>query len=125
MNREIIITNKAPAAIGAYSQAVKAGELVFVSGQLPLTSEGELLTGSVEEQTRQVLKNMEAILLEAGSSLSQVVKVNIYAADLEDFAEINRIYSRYFEDDPPARAFVEVSRLPKDAKLEISCTAIS
>lgn len=124
MNKEIISTAEAPAAIGAYSQAVKAGELIFVSGQIPLTPEGELITGSVAEQTRQALKNLEAILLEAGSSLSQVVKVNIYAADLEDFAEINRIYSSFFEDDPPARAFVEVSRLPKDVKIEISCTAI-
>ena len=125
MKKEIISTSEAPAAIGAYSQAVKAGELIFVSGQIPLTPAGELLTGSVEEQTEQVLKNLEAILLEAGSSLSQVVKVNIYAADLEDFAEINRIYSGFFQTDPPARAFVEVSRLPKDVRVEISCTSVS
>ncbi len=125
MKKEIISTSGAPAAIGAYSQAVKAGELIFVSGQIPLTPEGELISGSVGEQTEQALKNMEAILLEADSSLSQVVKVNIYAANLEDFAEINRIYAGFFETEPPARAFVEVSRLPKDVKVEISCTAIS
>ena len=125
MKKEIINTSGAPAAIGAYSQAVKTGELIFVSGQIPLTPEGELISGSVDEQTEQVLKNMEAILLEAGSSLSQVVKVNIYAANLVDFTEINRIYAGFFENEPPARAFVEVSCLPKDVKVEISCTAIS
>ncbi len=125
MKKEIINTSGAPAAIGAYSQAVKAGELIFVSGQIPLTPEGELISGSVGEQTEQALKNMEAILLESGSSLSHVVKVNIYAANMEDFNEINKIYAGFFEDEPPARAFVEVSRLPKDVKIEISCTAIS
>ncbi len=124
MKREIISTDDAPAAIGAYSQAVKAGEMLFVSGQIPFTPAGELVGSGVKEQTRQALDNLTAILEEAGSSLGQVVKVNIYTSDIDYFAEINEVYAGYFSEEPPARAFVEVSRLPKDVKVEISCTAI-
>ncbi|MFW5789871.1 MAG: RidA family protein [Bacillota bacterium] len=125
MKREVISTNGAPAAIGAYSQAVKAGDLVYISGQIPLTPDGNLLTGDVSEQTRQSLENLKAILEESGSSLEDTVKVNIYASDMDDFGEINDVYSEYFKTEPPARAFVEVARLPKDVDVEISAVAIS
>ncbi|MFW5994040.1 MAG: RidA family protein [Halanaerobiaceae bacterium] len=125
MKREVISTDGAPAAIGAYSQAVKAGDLVYISGQIPLTPDGNLLTGDVSEQTRQSLENLKAILEESGSSLEDTVKVNIYASDMDDFGEINDVYSEYFKTEPPARAFVEVARLPKDVDVEISAVAIS
>ncbi|MGM0414096.1 MAG: RidA family protein [Bacillota bacterium] len=125
MKREVISTDKAPAAIGAYSQAVKAGNLVYISGQIPLTPEGDLLTGDVSEQARQSLENLKAILEESGSSLKDTVKVNIYASDMDDFGAINDVYSEYFTSEPPARAFVEVSGLPKDVDVEISAVAIS
>lgn len=125
MKREVISTDGAPAAIGAYSQAVKAGDLVYISGQIPLTPAGELVTGDVSEQTRQSLDNLKAILEESGSSLEDTVKVNIYASDMDDFGEINAVYSEYFTTEPPARAFVEVAGLPKDVDVEISAVAIS
>ncbi len=125
MKREVISTDKAPAAIGAYSQAVKAGDFVYISGQIPLNPEGELITGDVSEQTRQSLENLKAILEESGSSLKDTVKVNIYASDMDDFGAINDVYSEYFTTEPPARAFVEVAGLPKDVDVEISAVAIS
>ena len=125
MKREVITTDGAPAAIGAYSQAVKAGDLVYISGQIPMTPAGELLTGDVSEQTRQSLENLKAILEESGSSLEDTVKVNIYASDMDDFGAINDVYSEYFTTEPPARAFVEVAGLPKDVDVEISAVAIS
>ncbi|MGM0419951.1 MAG: RidA family protein [Bacillota bacterium] len=124
MKREVVSTEKAPAAIGAYSQAVKAGNFVYVSGQIPLTPAGDLLTGDVKLQTRQALDNLKEILTEAGSSMAQAVKVNIYASSMEDFSEINEVYSTYFTSEPPARAFVEVAGLPKDVDVEISAVAI-
>ena len=124
MKREVVSTDKAPAAIGAYSQAVKAGELVYISGQIPLTPDGELIAGDVSEQTRQSLDNLKAILEESGSSLEDTVKVNIYASDMDDFGAINDVYSEYFTTEPPARAFVEVAGLPKDVDVEISAVAI-
>ncbi len=125
MKREVITTDGAPAAIGAYSQAVKAGDLVYISGQIPMTPAGELLTGDVSEQTRQSLENLKAILEESGSSLEDTVKVNIYASDMDNFGAINDVYSEYFTTEPPARAFVEVAGLPKDVDVEISAVAIS
>ncbi|MFN2363258.1 MAG: RidA family protein [Halarsenatibacteraceae bacterium] len=125
MKREVISTDGAPAAIGAYSQAVKAGDLVYISGQIPMTPAGELLTGDVSEQTRQSLENLKAILEESGSSLEDTVKVNIYASDMDNFGAINDVYSEYFTTEPPARAFVEVAGLPKDVDVEISAVAIS
>ncbi len=124
MKREVVSTDKAPAAIGAYSQAVKAGELVYISGQIPLTPDGELIAGDVSEQTRQSLDNLKAILEKSGSSLEDTVKVNIYASDMDDFGAINDVYSEYFTTEPPARAFVEVAGLPKDVDVEISAVAI-
>lgn len=125
MKREVISTDGAPAAIGAYSQAVKAGDLVYISGQIPMTPAGELVTGDVSEQTRQSLENLKAILEESGSSLEDTIKVNIYASDMDNFGAINDVYSEYFTTEPPARAFVEVAGLPKDVDVEISAVAIS
>jgi len=125
MKREVISTDGAPAAIGAYSQAVKAGDLVYISGQIPMTPAGELITGDVSEQTRQSLENLKAILEESGSSLEDTIKVNIYASDMDNFGAINDVYSEYFTTEPPARAFVEVAGLPKDVDVEISAVAIS
>lgn len=118
---ETINTNNAPQAIGPYSQAVKNCKLVFCSGQIPLTKEGDLVEGDVKEQTHQVLKNLKAVLEEAGSSLNNVAKTTIYLSDMNDFADVNEVYSEYFTDHKPARATVEVSRLPKDVKVEIDC----
>ncbi len=123
-SREIISTDKAPAAIGAYSQAVSDGDKVYISGQIPFTPEGELVGEDVKEQTEQVLQNLEAIVDAAGTDLSNVLKVTVFADDLENFEAINEVYGKYFADEPPARAFVEVSRLPKDVKVEIEAVAL-
>lgn len=122
--KEIISTDDAPAAIGAYSQAVSDGNKVYISGQIPFTPAGELVSEDVKEQTEQVLENLKAIIRAADTDLSSVVKVTVYADDLENFAAINDIYENYFTDEPPARAFVEVSRLPKDVKVEIEAIAL-
>ena len=125
MNREIISTDNAPAAIGPYSQAVKAGEMLYVSGQIPLNNDGELIEGDIKEQTHQVLKNVKAILEAAGSDLTQVVKANIYADDIDNFGAINEVYGQYFTEKPPARAFIQVAGLPKNAEVEIEVIAIA
>jgi len=107
-------------AIGPYSQAIKSGNLLFLSGQIPINSENnEFINGDIEIQTEQVLKNIKAILEAGGSSLEEVVKVTIYLQDIKDFVLVNKIYSKYFGNSLPARACVEVSNLPKNAKLEI------
>lgn len=123
--KEIISTQKAPQAIGPYSQATKAGNLVFCSGQIPLNAEGDLIEGSVEDQTHQVIKNLIAVLEAAGSGLDKVVKTTIFLVDMNDFREVNEVYSSYFPENPPARATVEVSRLPKDVKVEIEAIAVA
>ena len=118
MVKEIHTTN-APAAIGPYSQAIEAGDFIYVSGQIPVEpATGEVVEG-IEEQTHQVLKNLKAILTEAGATFSQVVKFTIYLASIEDFATVNEIYGSYLEKPYPARATVEVSRLPKDVLVEM------
>lgn len=118
MVKEIHTTN-APAAIGPYSQAIEAGDFIYVSGQIPVEpATGEVVEG-IEEQTHQVLKNLKAILTEAGANFSQVVKFTIYLASIEDFATVNEIYGSYLEKPYPARATVEVSRLPKDVLVEM------
>ncbi len=124
--KQEIRTEKAPAPIGPYVQAIKAsGEFIFVSGQIPFTSEGKLAGEDIKIQTRQSLENIKAILEEAGSDLSKVVKVNVFLKDMNDFANMNEIYSEYFSDNPPARAAVQVARLPKDVLVEIECIAIA
>ena len=123
MNK-ILNTVNAPAAIGPYSQDVQCGNMVFVSGQLPFVPEtGALLEGSVGEMTVQSMKNIEAILAEAGCTLKDVVKTTIFLKDLNDFAEVNAAYATFFPENPPARACVQVAKLPRDAKVEIEAIA--
>ena len=123
MNR-VLETKNAPAAIGPYSQGVAAGNVVFVSGQLPIVPEtGELHTGSIGEQTAQSMRNIEAILAEAGCTLKDVVKTTIFLKDMGDFAEVNAAYGKFFTENPPARACVQVAKLPRDARIEIEVIA--
>ena len=123
MNK-ILNTPNAPAAIGPYSQGVQCGNLVFVSGQLAFVpATGELLEGSVGEMTRQCMRNIEAILAEADCTLADVVKTTIFLKDLNDFAEVNAAYATFFPSNPPARACVQVAKLPRDAKVEIEAIA--
>ena len=124
MNK-ILNTANAPAAIGPYSQGVQCCNMVFVSGQLPFVPEtGALLEGSVGEMTVQSMKNIEAILAEAGCTLKDVVKTTIFLKDLNDFAEVNAAYATFFPENPPARACVQVAKLPRDAKVEIEAIAV-
>ena len=125
MMNKILSTPKAPAAIGPYSQGVQAcGSMVFVSGQLPFIPEtGVLLEGTVGEMTVQCMKNIEAILQEAGCTLADVVKTTIFLRDLNDFAAVNEAYAAFFPSNPPARACVQVAKLPRDAKVEIEAIA--
>ncbi|MGH7202822.1 MAG: RidA family protein [Candidatus Levyibacteriota bacterium] len=116
-------TEKAPPAIGPYSQAVIVGEFVFCSGQIALTPDGEFLNGTIEEQTKQVLKNLQAVLQAVGSSLENVVKTTCYLSDINDFQTFNQVYETAFAKSKPARATVEVSKLPKNAKVEIEVIA--
>ncbi|MBN6187385.1 RidA family protein [Aneurinibacillus sp. BA2021] len=120
---EPIATNQAPAAIGPYSQAIKVGNLLYTSGQIPLTAEGELVTGDIVAQTHQVFANLKAVLAAAGAELNNVVKVTVFVKDMNDFGTINEIYAEYFGDHRPARSLVEVARLPKDVSLEIELVA--
>jgi 2-iminobutanoate/2-iminopropanoate deaminase len=124
MPKHVIFTDSAPAAIGPYSQAVRSGKLVFLSGQIPLDpATGEFVGGSVEEQTRRVMDNLGAVLAAAGASFGDVVKTTIYLLDLADFTEVNAVYGGYFREAPPARATVQVAALPKGARLEIDAVA--
>lgn len=124
--KQTIETEKAPRAIGPYSQAVIAGGFVFASGQIPIDPQtGEFVAGGVAEQTEQVLRNLMAVLKAAGSSLDRVVKTTVYLADMKDFAQMNEVYGRYFETAPPARATVEAARLPRDARVEIEAVAVA
>ncbi len=125
INMKIISTSEAPAAIGPYSQAISNGGFLFVSGQIPLTAEGVLIEGGIEEQARQVLRNLEAILVAGGSSLGGVLKTTVFIKDMNDFPKVNEIYTEVFAEHKPARATVEVSRLPKDVLIEIECVAIA
>ncbi len=122
--KKLINTKKAPAAIGAYSQGVEMNGMLFVSGQIPFVPETmELVSEDVKEQTRQSLKNLLAVIEEAGYSLGDVVKTTIFINDMNEFALINEVYGEIFKDDKPARACVEVARLPKDVKVEIDAIA--
>lgn len=121
---EIITTESAPAAIGPYSQAVKSGSFVFCSGQIPLRPDGSLVEGGIGEQSKQVIENLKAVLIAAGSKLDRVVKTTIYLLSMDDFVAVNEVYGSYFDGDvKPARATVEVSRLPKGVSVEIDCIA--
>ncbi|MDR3566313.1 MAG: RidA family protein [Negativicutes bacterium] len=123
--KQVINTDKAPSAIGPYSQAIKANGFVFVSGQLPVVPvTGQFATGGIAAQTKQSLENVKAILLQAGSTLDDVVKATVFIKDMNDFSAVNNVYAEYFTKDCPARACFEVARLPKDALVEIEVIAI-
>jgi len=124
--KEPVVTTLAPAAIGPYSQAVRANGFVFLSGQVALDpATGQLAPGDIRAQTEQVLKNLQAVLEAAGSSLAAVVKATVFLADLNDFSAMNEVYARFFPHEPPARATVEVKRLPRDARVEIDLIAVA
>ncbi|GAA0717458.1 RidA family protein [Clostridium malenominatum] len=124
MNKKIICSKNAPAAIGPYSQGVKFSNLVFVSGQLPVNSVTGEIPNSIEDQTKQSLENVIAVLKEEGLTLKDVVKTTVFLKDLENFLKVNEIYGQYFEGFYPARSCVEVARLPKDAQIEIEVIAV-
>jgi len=126
MEKSVISTNNAPAAIGPYSQAIKAGNLVFVSGQIPIIpATGEIVRGDIKLQTKQVLENLKNILDAAGSCIDNVVKTTVFMKDLNDYTAINDVYKEFFTDKPPARAAVQAARLPRDVGVEIEAIAFS
>jgi 2-iminobutanoate/2-iminopropanoate deaminase len=125
MRREIIVTKEAPAAVGPYSQAIRVGDWVFTAGQVALDpATGQLIGGGVEVQTRQVLKNIAAVLNAAGSSLDKVIKTTVFLKDIGDFKTMNQVYGEFFAHEPPARSTVEVANLPLGALVEIEAIAI-
>ena len=124
MSKLVVHTHKAPQAIGPYSQAVRSGNMVFVSGQIPLNPEtNEMVSGTIGEETHQVMMNLRAILEEAGMDLSNVIKTSIFLKTMDDFAQVNEVYASYFKGDYPARETVAVAGLPKNARVEISVIA--
>jgi 2-iminobutanoate/2-iminopropanoate deaminase len=124
MARSVIATDAAPQAIGPYSQAITLDNLVFCSGQIPLTPEGSLTEGDIVVQTRQVLTNLKGLLAASGSSLEQVLKTTVFLIDMGDFAAMNAVYAEFFTSEPPARSTVQVSRLPRDVRVEIEAIAV-
>lgn len=125
IDRDVIATDAAPAAIGPYSQGIEAGPLLFVSGQVPMNPEtGEMVTGDIRAQTRQVMENIKAIVEAAGFEMRDVVQCQVFLADLDDYAAMNEVYATYFGDSPPARAAMQVARLPRDVGVEILATAM-
>ncbi len=123
--RTVIHTDKAPAAIGPYSQGICCGNLIFTAGQIPIDhATGKLITGSFEEQVVQVLHNLSGILSSTGSSLDQVVKFTVFVTDLSNFPVLNRVFAQYFKEDPPARSAVQVAALPLGAEVEIEAVAV-
>ncbi|MDI3527352.1 MAG: 2-iminobutanoate/2-iminopropanoate deaminase [Tenuifilum sp.] len=125
MKKKVICTEKAPKAVGPYSQAVEANGMVFISGQIPIDPEsGKIVKGGIKEQTEQVLKNIGAILAEAGLDYSNVVKTTCLLSDMDNFAAMNEVYSKYFSEEKPARAAFGVARLPLDVMIEIECIAV-
>ena len=126
MEKKIIATNKAPAAIGPYSQAIKIDNFLYTSGQISLDAETmEMVTGSIEIETEKVLQNLEEILMKDGLNLTHVIKTTVYLSDLGDFSKMNQVYEKFFADNRPARACVQVAALPKGAKVEIDAIAHS
>ena len=124
MAKEVIATDKAPAAIGPYVQATKVGEMIFTSGQIPLDpATMEIVTGGIEEQAERVMKNLVAVLHAAGADASNVVKTTCFLSDMNNFVAFNQVYARYFSDAAPARSCVEVARLPKDVLVEVEAIA--
>jgi 2-iminobutanoate/2-iminopropanoate deaminase len=124
--REVISTDKAPKAIGAYSQAIKAGGFIFCAGQVAVDpATGQLLQGDTAAQTERAIKNISAILESVGSGLDKVVKVTVYLKNMSDFAAMNEVYSRFFQSKPPARSTVEVAQLPRNMLVEIDVTALA
>lgn len=124
MKKEIIMAQNAPAAVGPYVHAVKAGDLIFTSGQLGLNPESGTLPEGVEAQTEQAIKNLDCVLKVAGYSLSDVVKTTVFLADIHDFGKVNEIYAKYFTGETPARSCVQVAALPKNGLVEIECVAV-
>jgi len=122
--KTVIYTAQAPAPIGPYSQAILAGNTLYVSGQIALSQDGQMINESIEAETHQVMHNLSVILQEAGMGFANIVKCSIFVKDLNHFQAINEVYGSYFEAQPPARETVEVSRLPKDVRVEISCIAV-
>jgi 2-iminobutanoate/2-iminopropanoate deaminase len=118
-NLDIIATNEAPAAIGPYSQAVRFGNLLFTSGQIPLDLDGQVVTGGIVEQTHQVFQNLQAVLKASGCVLNDVIKATVFIKDMNQFSALNEVYASYFGDHKPARSTVEVARLPRDVHVEI------
>jgi len=125
MEKKVVFTEKAPKPIGPYSQAIIAGNLIFTAGQIPIDpATNQVVQGNIKEQTRRVLENLRAILESVGATFDDVVKVTIYMKDLNEFSAMNEVYSEYFKNSPPARTTVEVSRLPRDVRIEIDLIAI-
>ena len=125
MHKNIINTSTAPRAIGPYSQAVKAGGFVFVSGQIPIDpATGKVISGTIEEETRRVMENLKAIIAVAELGMENIVKTTIFLTDLGDFAKVNDVYGSYFPSDPPARATIQVAALPKGVRVEIEAIAV-
>jgi len=126
MPNKVVYSRNAPEPIGPYSQAIQAGNLLFVSGQIAIDQRtGNLVTGSIEEETKRVMDNLSEVLKAAGLDFRNVAKCTIFLKDMGNFPKVNEIYGKYFADNPPARETVEVSRLPKDVNVEISCIAVA
>jgi len=124
MTKKVISTDNAPAPVGTYNQAIVTGNLIFISGQIPLDpATGELVDGDFKTRCKRVLENLKAIVEASGSSIDRIVKTNVYLTDLSNFSEVNEVYADYFTSDPPARAAVEVSKLPLGVDIEIECIA--
>jgi 2-iminobutanoate/2-iminopropanoate deaminase len=125
MTKSVVYSDQAPEPIGPYSQAIQSGNMLFVSGQIAINrATGQLVTGTIPEETEQVMKNLQAVLAAAGMDFSHVVKCSIFLKDMNNFPVVNEVYGKYFTANPPARETVEVSRLPKDVNVEISCIAV-
>ena len=123
--RDVISTNDAPKAIGPYSQAIRANGFIFLSGQTPIDpATQQLISGSIAEQTERVLRNLEAVLKQAGSSMSKVVRCGVFLKDMNDFSAMNEVYGKFFPSNPPARTTIQAAKLPKDCQVEIDAIAL-